>query len=148
MGASSGRRARVGVSASFSVRNDRGQALVEFALVIPVLIVVILAIIQFGTAYETYLRLTDAVRVGGRAAATQATGTAACNVGPVAATVNWSGGTYTCAWQQGGSPLTMPGATGNDPAAKVTGTAPYTISIIGIPVFSGTFVTSSEERLG
>jgi Flp pilus assembly protein TadG len=131
------------------VRDDRAQALVEFALVIPVLVVVVIAIIQFGTAYETYMRLTDAVRVGGRAAATQANGSAACTVGPQAATANWNGGTYTCAWKDGsGNPLTMPGATGQDPAAMVTGTAPYSINIIGVRVFSGNFSTSSEERLG
>jgi Flp pilus assembly protein TadG len=126
------------------VLGERGQALVEFALVIPILVLVVIAIIQFGTAYETYLRLTDAVRVGGRAAATQANGPAACSAGRAAATTNWSGGTYTCTWQN----VTISGATGQDPAAMVTGQAPYSINIIGVQVFSGTFTTSSEERLG
>jgi hypothetical protein len=49
--------------------SERGQALLEFALVIPVLLLVAVGAVEFGIAYNNYLRLTDAVRVSGRAAA-------------------------------------------------------------------------------
>ena len=47
-------------------RGERGQALVEFALVIPVLMLILLGILKFGILYNNYLQLTDAVRVRSR----------------------------------------------------------------------------------
>jgi Flp pilus assembly protein TadG len=47
---------------------EEGQALVEFTLVLPVFLVLVLAIIQFGIAFHQYLVLTDAVRAGARVA--------------------------------------------------------------------------------
>jgi hypothetical protein len=43
-----------------------GQALTEFALVLPLFLLVILGIFKFGVAYNNYLTLTDAVRSGAR----------------------------------------------------------------------------------
>lgn len=40
--------------------------MVEFALVLPVLLIVLLAILKFGLLFENYLTLTDAVRSGAR----------------------------------------------------------------------------------
>ena len=40
--------------------------MVEFALVLPVLLLVLLAILRFGLLFENYLTLTDAVRSGAR----------------------------------------------------------------------------------
>lgn len=47
-------------------RGEGGQAYVEFVLVLPVLLLLVLGIIQFGNAFRTYITLTDATRVGGR----------------------------------------------------------------------------------
>jgi Flp pilus assembly protein TadG len=41
----------------------------EFALVFPILLVVLFAIVQFGIIFNRYLDLTDAVRAGARKAA-------------------------------------------------------------------------------
>ena len=51
-------------------RRPRGQALVEFALVAPIVIVVIAAIIQFGMVFWAQNTLTQVVRDTGRWAAT------------------------------------------------------------------------------
>ena len=40
--------------------------MVEFALVLPFLLLVVVGIIKFGIAYNHYITLTDAVRVGAR----------------------------------------------------------------------------------
>lgn len=40
--------------------------MVEFALVLPVLLLILLAIMKFGILFENYLTLTDAVRSGAR----------------------------------------------------------------------------------
>ncbi len=49
-----------------TARDEGGQALVEFALVIPVLMLILLGILKFGILYNNYLQLTDAVRSGAR----------------------------------------------------------------------------------
>ena len=51
--------------------STRGQALVEFALVANLLIVLLFAITQLGLVLWTYLNMTQAARDGARAAAVQ-----------------------------------------------------------------------------
>jgi Flp pilus assembly protein TadG len=48
---------------------ERGQALVELALVLPVFLLLLLGIVQFGSVFRDYIALTDATRVGARQAA-------------------------------------------------------------------------------
>jgi hypothetical protein len=51
-------------------RQDRqGQAMVELALVLPILILVLMGIIDFGRVYHGYLAVTTAAREGARQAA-------------------------------------------------------------------------------
>jgi Flp pilus assembly protein TadG len=51
------------------IRSERGAALVEFALVVPLLMMMMCATIDFGLAVYTLNNLTAAVREGGRYAA-------------------------------------------------------------------------------
>jgi Flp pilus assembly protein TadG len=51
------------------IRSERGAALVEFALVVPLLMLMMCATIDFGLAVYTLNNLTAAVREGGRYAA-------------------------------------------------------------------------------
>jgi Flp pilus assembly protein TadG len=46
----------------------RGQALVEFAIVIPVLLLLLLGVVDFARAWNVYEVLTDAAREGAREA--------------------------------------------------------------------------------
>ena len=50
-------------------RSEEGQAMVEFALVAPMLFLILFGIIQFGIAFMHSVALTDAVRAGARKAA-------------------------------------------------------------------------------
>ena len=52
-----------------ALRNDDGQAIAEFALVLPILMAILLGIIQFGIIFNNYITLTDATRAGARKAA-------------------------------------------------------------------------------
>ena len=54
---------------SHRARDERGQAMVEFALVLPILMALLLGIIQFGIVFNNYITLTDAARAGARKAA-------------------------------------------------------------------------------
>jgi Flp pilus assembly protein TadG len=90
-------------------KRDDGQALVEFALITPFLLLFLLGIIEFGRAWNEHEVLTDAAREGARTAAvydpdiTQADVEnavkrvlAANHMDPDSATIdpaNWDGGT-------------------------------------------------------
>jgi Flp pilus assembly protein TadG len=49
-------------------RNDSGAAAVEFALVLPLLMVMLFGIFEFGRAWNIYQVITDAAREGARRA--------------------------------------------------------------------------------
>jgi Flp pilus assembly protein TadG len=55
------------------LKNKKGQALVELALILPVLLLLIFGIIEFGRVFGTYLLITHGAREGARAAAVGAT---------------------------------------------------------------------------
>lgn len=47
---------------------DEGQAVVEFALIAPILILLLVGIFEFGRAWSAHQAVTDAAREGARAA--------------------------------------------------------------------------------
>jgi Flp pilus assembly protein TadG len=47
-------------------RDDRGAVMVEFAVVLPVLLLILLGIIEFGRAYNTQVSIQAAAREGAR----------------------------------------------------------------------------------
>src|SRR3954451_25079589 len=50
-------------------QKEKGQALVEFAVILPVLLMVLWGIFQFGIAFNDYIQVTSAAREGARKAA-------------------------------------------------------------------------------
>ena len=54
-----------------NVKRDRGAAAVEFALVLPLLLLIVLGIIEFGRAYNVQTTLSNAARDGVRVMALQ-----------------------------------------------------------------------------
>lgn len=50
------------------MKHEKGQSLVEFALVIPVFLLLLLGVIDFGRVFHAYLTLDHAGREGARAA--------------------------------------------------------------------------------
>jgi Flp pilus assembly protein TadG len=55
-------------------KNEKGQSLVEFALVVPLLLLLVIGIAEFGRAWMTQNILTGAVREAARIAVVQASG--------------------------------------------------------------------------
>lgn len=49
------------------IKNEGGQSLVEFALVLPLLLLILSGIFQFGSIYNDYVVLQNAAREGARA---------------------------------------------------------------------------------
>ena len=50
---------------------EKGQALVEFSLILPVFLLLLFGLVDFGRGYYTWLVVTNAAREGARAAAVQ-----------------------------------------------------------------------------
>ena len=50
-------------------RDERGQSLVEFALILPFLLILLMGIFEIGRAWQKYQVITDAAREGARVAA-------------------------------------------------------------------------------
>ena len=48
------------------IRNQRGAALLETAITIPIVLLVCVAVFEFGRAYQTFQVLTNAAREGAR----------------------------------------------------------------------------------
>lgn len=124
------------------IGSDRGQTMVEFALVVPILLMVVFGIIQFGVLYNNYITLTDATRVGARKGAVSRTAP-----NPIALTV---------AATRAAAPDLKPAdfgvvatATAWAPGADITveATYPYDINILGVVVASGTLRSKTVERV-
>jgi Flp pilus assembly protein TadG len=125
------------------LKNERGQTFTELAMVLPILIVLVLAIAQFGVAFNNYLTLTDAARAAARKGAVSrdaSNPTADCQNAGYAAGGNLKNpGTsfkVTCS-----SSWTI----GSD--VTVTATYPYSISLMGWVVKSGSLSTTMKERV-
>jgi Flp pilus assembly protein TadG len=122
-------------------RNEQGQTMVEFTLVLPVLMVVLFGIIQFGITFNNYVALTDAVRAGARTAAVSRLSSTP-STDTVNRVKNASGDldaskvnvTVTTTW-----------AHGDDVTVKAT--YPYSISLLGVVVASGNLTSTTTERI-
>ncbi len=123
--------------------DERGQTLVEFAALLPVLCLLLFGIIQFGVVFHDYLTVTDASRVGARKAAVSRhvgdTGAAAEAAALNAANgLNGPGLDASCTSTDWSTP-------GSDVSCTVT--YPYSIDVLGMVVSSGTLTSVTTERL-
>jgi Flp pilus assembly protein TadG len=120
-----------------------GQAFVEFALVLPLLVMLLMGIVQFGLAFHNYLAITDATRVGARAAAVKRT-SGAC----AAATTAIQNTVSSKQWSQVSSRITCTTPNGTDTGDPVIVKVDYPYSI-GLPGISktGNLTASATERL-
>jgi len=53
----------------FKARNQKGASAVEFAIILPFLVMILFGMFQFGIAYNNWIALTHAAREGARLAA-------------------------------------------------------------------------------
>jgi Flp pilus assembly protein TadG len=130
-----------------SLRGEAGQSMVEFAVVLPILAMLFLAIWQCGAAFHKYIVFTDAARVGARKAAVSRTATGGtCAAAKTAIQNTVSTSQWTNDLQSGARVTCTPAAPG------AAGTS-YTISIavpFTITVFfgrTGTMTASATERI-
>jgi Flp pilus assembly protein TadG len=124
---------------------ERGQTAVEFALVAPLLIVLLLGIIQVGIAFHSYIEVTDAAR----AAAREAIVARVAGVTPT----DIRNSALSAASDLSSSSLgvtvnpTNPAAGTSGSTVSVTVTYPYSINLLGWVVSSGTITSTMSDRL-
>lgn len=123
------------------VRRQRGQATAEFAIALPLLLLLLLAILQLGVVFNNYLTLTDAVRAGARQAAVGRS--VADPVGSVVSRVRTSAAgldqtklsvSVTSPWTQGSN-------------VTVSASYPYSVNLLGLVVRSGSLTSVTTERV-
>lgn len=128
---------------NLSLRSEDGQAATELALVFPILLVILIAIAQFGILFNNYITLTDATRTGARKAAvsrfTGDQGTAAA-LAVRAAASNLTSSKLNVSVTS--SNWTVPGSD-----VTVTATYPYDLNILGWVIQSGNLTSTTKERL-
>jgi hypothetical protein len=122
--------------------SEKGQTVAEFALVLPILAALLFAILEFGVAFNQYLTLTDAVRVGARKAAVSRLESDRC--GPVKTAMLNNRGSLDP------DKLSIPCPTstwaGGD-EVTVSASYPYSINVLWIVVKSGTMTSTAKERV-
>jgi Flp pilus assembly protein TadG len=127
-------------------RNEDGQAITEFALVLPILMAILLGIIQFGIIFNNYITLTDATRAGARKAA-------------VSRFLNDNGAAAKQAVEDSAQGLDQsvldptisvtasPDWATNGNQVTVTAKYPYSINILGWTIQAGNLTSTTKERL-
>ena len=124
-------------------RRSRGQAMVEFTLILPLLLLLILGIYQFGQTYADYIQVTNAARDGGRKALVSRSDTS--GVSDVITTAKnatwWLDKNQMAVSVSPGQPWT----TGQN--VTVTVTYPYSINLLGFVVASGTLKSTTTVRM-
>jgi Flp pilus assembly protein TadG len=124
------------------IRNEQGQTMVEFALVVPILCLILFGVLQFGALYNDYVTLTDASRVGARKATVSK-----YEVNPEAAAEAAARGSA-----KGLDPSKLDilvSSTGWEKGESVTvvATYPYEIDLLGVVVASGDLTSETTERV-
>jgi Flp pilus assembly protein TadG len=133
-----------------TVRDERGQTAVEFALIAPLLIILLLAIIQFGIAFHNYVTITDAARAGARQAIVARFGGSG-NFNVATQTVKDAASSLDQKQLAKPGAIQIISAGGMVAGSQVTVTVnyPYKIDIplIGLTVSSGTLTAVAKEEL-
>jgi len=127
----------------FSIRNERGQTMTEFAIVLPLLAVLLFGIIQLGIAFNHYITVTDATRAGARKAAVSRD--LADPRGAAETAVRSSASTLS----QDDLEVSVDSSFQSGSDVTVTVSYPYTISLplIGLVVTDGYLTSSTTERV-
>jgi Flp pilus assembly protein TadG len=126
---------------SFQFKNERGQTLTEFALVLPILALLLFGVIQFGIAFNNYITLTEAVRAGARK------GAVGRHLQDPQTAVEDSVRRSATSLKPGDLRITVTSTWAQRSDVAVTATYPYSISLLGLVVKSGNLSSSTTERV-
>jgi Flp pilus assembly protein TadG len=132
-------------SKRFQSKNQQGQTMAEFSLVLPVLAILLFGVIQFGIVFNNYLAVTDAVRAGARQAAVARYLPPAEREAKVEAKVRASAENL----DQDILEVTVDPSDDWEPGSDVTVTATYeySINLLGKVVKDGLLTSKTTERV-
>lgn len=130
-----------------SFKSEQGQTMVEFALVLPILLVILFGILQFGVVYNDYVTLTDATRVGARNAATGRHSASPVADAEAAVRSSASGIDKPCAGGKGLCVSVSASAWEHGADVTVTARYPYKVNLLGLVVASGQLESATTERV-
>jgi len=113
----------------------------EFALVLPLLVVLLFGIIQFGITFNHYITLTDAVRAGARTAAVSSH-----EDDPEGVTVDR---VRKAATDLKAADLLIDVNSSWEPGdeVEVSASYPYSIKVLGVTIKSGRMHSTTTERV-
>ena len=124
---------------------EQGQALVEFTVILPVLLLVLYGIFQFGVAFNDYIQVTSAAREAARkAAVSRSLGAAAATTAAVSAAKATAPDLHLA-----DSQITVTPSNNWQQGSDVTVTVkyPYNIDILGRIVGAGNLTSSTTMRI-
>ena len=116
--------------------------MVEFALVVPILCLILFAILQFGLLYNNYVTLTDAARIGARKAAVSRH-----EADPVAVTVAKVQGAASDLDVSKLEVLVTATDWEHGESVTVEAKYPYKVDLLGFVLASGKLTSKTTERV-
>jgi Flp pilus assembly protein TadG len=129
------------------ITSEKGQTMVEFALVAPMLCLLLFAIIQFGILYSSWVTITDATRAGARKAAVSTRDPRPAAVAEAAVRRSASNLEQTCTATEGLCVSVSATAWEQGEDVTVEATYPYKIDLFGIVLKEGRLKSTTTERL-
>jgi Flp pilus assembly protein TadG len=124
-----------------SLRNQQGQSMTEFALVLPILAILLFGVIQFGIVFNHYITLTDAVRAGARK------GAVGRHLQNPNAAVRQAVRDAATDMDHGKLDIDVESSFAQGSDVEVTATYPYSINLLGVVVKSGRLSSTTKERV-
>lgn len=113
----------------------------EFALVLPVLAMLLFAIFQFGIVFYNYVQITDATRSGARKAAVSR------DLPDPAASATAAVRSSANGLDQSNLDVTVNSSFTRGADVTVTTSYPYSISLLGLVIKSGRMTSTTTERV-
>lgn len=122
------------MSVAFVERRDKGAALVEFAILLPILLLLLMGMVEFGRAYNAQITLTQASREGVRVLAITKDSAAAVSAteNVAATTLNVSQLSVTTTTCNSGDPTSLTAAYPFTYDIPLFGTATIDLSATGV----------------
>jgi Flp pilus assembly protein TadG len=145
---------------------EDGQALVEFAIILPLLLLLVTGIIEFGLMFNKYITLTDAARNGAQTLAVgrgltdgcdpavlqavesgSSTGLTSSQVTPSFSSSSDQCGTGTYVYSASGNTVSGGNTWTQGDQATVTVTQPFTLSIFGMGLYQLNLSASASDAI-
>ena len=122
-------------------RGENGQTMTEFALVLPLVAMLLFAIFQFGIVFHDYVQITDATRAGARKAAVSR------DLPDPAASAAAAVKSSASGLDPSNLDVSVSSSFTRGSDVTVTATYPYSISLLGIVIKSGRMTSTTTERV-